>query len=156
MKARLAGSGDMERVVELWRELMAVHQPLEQELYAVELHSSQTYGAWVRRNVNGGDGFVGVVPVGGEIAGYILAARGLRAPIFKVREVGMIFDLVVAREHRRKGVGRLLVEFARQRFSNMGIGFLQVNFDVSNAQASVFWAALGFQTRLAEAYSRQK
>ena len=64
----------------------------------------------------------------------------------------MIFDLMVSPAVRSQGVGRRLVGAASQKFSKRGIRDLQVNYDPRNEEAAGFWAAMGFQTLLHEAY----
>ena len=89
------------------------------------------------------------------IVGYLMGSVGQRAPVYAVRTVGMIFDLMVQPDVRGQGLGRQLVNFAAEEFGRRGIKDLQVNYDPRNLEATEFWTALGFRTLLHEAYRQE-
>ena len=150
---RPARQTDLAAIVELWETLMAAHLPLHEELYQTEVHGPDSYRAWVRRHMDDRRGVVLVAEYQQSTVGYVLGAQGARSPVFSVRRVGMIFDLSVASGARRKGIGSRLVEAVREKFQDMGIRHMQVNFDPRNESASRFWARQGFETLLCEAYA---
>lgn len=131
---------------------MDAHQTLDPDLYRLAHNANATYAAFVRQQRIDGRGLLVVADVGGEVMGYTLGCAGRRSPCYAVRDIGMIFDLVVDPTHRRAGIGHALVEAATTRFRGMGLSRLQVNFSPDNVTASQFWPALGFQTLLHEAY----
>ena len=143
---------DLDPIVNLWSGLISHHRSLEPRLYQTEIHAPASYRAFVRRKLDDRDGMVLVADRDGEILGYLLGGVGQRAPVYVVRSVGMIFDLMVMPDLRRQGVGRRLVETARTEFGRLGIHDIQVNFAPMNGEATAFWAALGFETLLHEAY----
>ncbi|MBV69748.1 MAG: hypothetical protein CMH52_00235 [Myxococcales bacterium] len=145
---------DLDQVVVLWGQLMEHHRSLEPRLYDTETHSPATWRAWVRRKLDESDSVIRVVERDGTVVGYILGSIGQRAPVYVVRTVGMIFDLVVDSDHRGQGLGRALVDDLTHEFNRRGITDIQVNYDPNNQEASYFWQALGFKTLLHEAYRR--
>jgi ribosomal protein S18 acetylase RimI-like enzyme len=152
ISVRPARVSDLPAIVELWEALMAAHFELEPELYRTEPHGPDTYRAWVRRHMGDRKGVVFVAEDANVVLGYVLGAVGQRSPVFSVRRVGMIFDLVVRQDQRRRGVGRTLVEASRERFEDFGIRHLQLNFDPRNEAAAGFWEKMGFEILLCEAY----
>lgn len=150
---RPAHRADIPAIVTTWRTLMATHQAIDPVLYQTEPHADATYRAFLRRHLDKSGSVVLVaITDRGAVAGYLTGGTGQRAPMFTVREVGMVFDLVVEPAWRRQGIGRALVEHALSHFRRRGLSHVQVNFDPGNDEASRFWPAQGFRTLLCEAY----
>ncbi len=149
---RPATAADLGAIVQRWRELMEVHERIDPVLYATEAHASGTYRAFLRRQLDDKRGVLLVAEADGRIVGYLVGGFGRRAPMFSVREVGMIFDLVVSPTHRRRGLGERLVEVAEAEFRRMGLRYSQVNFAPTNESAAGFWPKQGFSVLLTEAY----
>ncbi len=181
---RPATPADLPSLLDRWRELMRYHQGLDPELYALTHSGERTYRAFVRRMIDNHDGLVLVAPGGpdtathadpgatssfrldldasppdrpsrpGHLAGYLVGGLGQRAPMFRVRAVGMIHDLAVHPDHRRRGIGRALVDAALDHFRQRGLDHIQVDWDPQNPAATAFWTTLGFAPRLTEAYRK--
>ncbi len=154
VRVRRATRADLPAIVARWLELMATHQAIDPVLYATADHAEGTYRAFVRRHFDKPDSVVLVATDAGDrdVLGYLVGGGGQRAPMFRVRQVGMIFDLAVRPDQRRRGVGGALVDAALAHFQQRGMPFVQVNFDPGNQSASAFWPARGFEVLLCEAY----
>ncbi|MCA9557074.1 MAG: GNAT family N-acetyltransferase [Myxococcales bacterium] len=153
VRVRTATAADLDAIVDRWRELIDAHAALEPVLYAVEAHAASSYRAFVRRQLDAHRGLVLVADRGdARGVGYLMGGVGRRAPVYTVREVGMVFDLAVRPDLRGQGVGSALVDVAVERFAGWGLDWVQVNFAPGNALAAPFWQARGFTTLLSEAY----
>lgn len=71
-----------------------------------------------------------------------LTAHTLPMTRSDAREI-FIYDIAVRPEHRRRGVGRLLITDLRQRAAVSGIDFLFVPADNADTHALEFYRALG-------------
>jgi ribosomal protein S18 acetylase RimI-like enzyme len=82
------------------------------------------------------------ITLDGKRAGFILF--GFESHRFLPRLTGMIYELYVAPEHRRRGAGeaaaRLAVEFLQQRRASK----IQLEVMDGNAKAAALWKKLGF------------
>ena len=58
---------------------------------------------------------------------------------------GLIDEVVVARSHRGRGIGRLLVSAAADRCRELGCCELEVSTEKANTAAREFYAELGFE-----------
>lgn len=156
VRIRRATPADLPAIVRRWRELVAEHADLAPDLYGLAPHADATYAATVRGQMADRDALVLVAtpPDGGEIDGYLTGGLGLRAPVYVVREIGMIFDLAVRPERRRAGVGAALLAEAGRIFAGRGVERLQVDYNPDNPSARGFWTRNGFETLCVEAYRR--
>lgn len=77
-----------------------------------------------------------VAEADGEIAGCC----GIR----NIAGEGEITNVVVAEKHRRKGIGRMLMEYMLERASEVGIGDCTLEVRVSNLPAITLYESLGF------------
>ena len=85
-----------------------------------------------------------VAEAGGAHVGYLLAHTGEAQPIFELRRHGVITDVYVVPEERRKGLGRRLVEQAVRFFGEREVKDCRANVLAANGAAKAFWTALGF------------
>ena len=85
------------------------------------------------------DGFdVFLVEDGGRPIGYMM---------FKVEgNSGFIDDIVIAKEERRKGIGRALVSYAEAIAKSAGCSFMKT--DTTENAEGIPWRSYGFWTRL--------
>ncbi|MBQ8598030.1 MAG: ribosomal protein S18-alanine N-acetyltransferase [Lachnospiraceae bacterium] len=74
----------------------------------------------------------------GEIAGCC----GIR----NIAGEGEITNVVVAEKHRRKGIGRKLMEYMLKRAALVGIGDCTLEVRVSNLPAITLYESLGFKS----------
>ena len=92
-----ATAADVPAIVARWADLLGAHRTLEPRLFRPAAHSEGTYAAFVRRLIDRREAVVLVARGPGEpVVGYLLGGPGQRSPTWAVRDIGMIFDLVVA------------------------------------------------------------
>ena len=58
---------------------------------------------------------------------------------------GQINELVVTTSHKRKGIGRQFFQSCIEWFRSQNVQRVEVNFNVQNPEASVFWTQMGFK-----------
>jgi len=69
-----------------------------------------------------------------------------RQSILHDRPTGLIDELVVSRDFRGRGVGRLLMDAALDRCRDLGCCEAEVSTETSNLQAQKFYRKCGFDT----------
>ena len=77
----------------------------------------------------------------GEVVGG-LSAYELAVLATEAREL-FIYDVAVAASHRRQGVGRALIEFARELCASRGLSAMYVAASSDEAHAVAFYEATG-------------
>ncbi len=152
MIVRPAKPTDLDYIVALWGILMQSHRELDPVLYETKENAFDTFRAFARRQMGRRECIFLVAEDGGGAVAYLLGAIGQRSPVYSVHHIGMIYDLVVSPNYRRRGIGEKLVSTAQEWFLDRGVRHLQVNFDPRNDSSSNFWPKMGFETLLSEAY----
>jgi ribosomal protein S18 acetylase RimI-like enzyme len=84
-----------------------------------------------------------VALVDGEIVGYASVAVREQPSFYKVKWVGVISGLMVAKGHRRKGIATRLLAGARGYFQRRGIRFFTVYTAAVNQAAVEFYEQNG-------------
>ena len=93
----------------------------------------------IRRYLRRNPGMSFVHEVGGEVVGAVLCGTDGRR--------GFLHHLAVAPGHRRRGVGRTLVERALHSLSSAGIDKCHLMVLPSNTAARAFWKSAGWVER---------
>ena len=78
-----------------------------------------------------------------RLSGSITAICIVASAIYRVSEVGFISEIAVTRLSRRLGVGRALIDGARDWFRARHVLEFQLSTAVWNEQAQQFWKAVG-------------
>ena len=76
-----------------------------------------------------------------ECEGEIAGCCGIR----NIAGEGEITNVVVAAKHRRKGIGRMLMEYMLNRAKEVGIGDCTLEVRISNLPAISLYESLGFK-----------
>ncbi len=74
-----------------------------------------------------------------------LAGLHVMPTLHREKPVGRINVLVVAKDHRGQGLGRLLVETAETKLRALGCGLIEITSNDSLAKAHDFYCHLGYQ-----------
>ncbi len=88
-----------------------------------------------------------VAEIDGSIAGFVVG-------YVSIRRLGHVVTLDVAFEHRRRGIGRALLEELLRRFAAAVVKEVRLEVDVDNGGAIAFYERFGFHRlrRLADYY----
>jgi ribosomal protein S18 acetylase RimI-like enzyme len=65
--------------------------------------------------------------------------------MFKVKKSGLIADIFIEDNCRRKGAGNKLIEVCFDWFKQNNISFIEISVEVSNDKAMNFWNKNGFK-----------
>ena len=84
-----------------------------------------------------------VALVGGAIVGYASVAIRDQPGFYKIKRVGAISGLMVAKDHRRKGIASQLLAEAKDFFQRRGIRFFIVYTAAANRAAVEFYERNG-------------
>ncbi len=79
----------------------------------------------------------------GERAGFVMVGRS--ASVFTDQEQAFVYDIAVAPEFRRRGIGRVLMEQAEAHARDHGMAFITLMVDSHNEAARALYTKLGFQ-----------
>lgn len=81
----------------------------------------------------------------GEIVGFMLCLLSPNAPVFKERKIGVISDVFVLEERRRKGVASKMLDVAIRWFRKNKVRSVQLGVAHHNMEARAAWRNLGFE-----------
>jgi GNAT superfamily N-acetyltransferase len=142
-EVRLARHRDLDGLVQLWRELMQHHAPLDPHY---ELAAGAP-DAWVRHLAELLAAESGAVFVSGEEGSpdaFCSVEVRSGSPVLAEPARAEITDLFVSPALRRTGHGRALVEAALAWLREREIVRVEVRVVTANAQGQAFWRALGW------------
>ena len=145
---RPAAAQDYDGLCEIITEVDEIHRqqcphifqkppgPARERAYILERLADEDHGLFVAK-------------VSGRVAGFLhLVARDAPPiPILVPRRLAMVDSLVVRRDLRRAGVGRVLMERAEQWAREQGAAELELNVFEFNTDAIAFYRSLGYGTR---------
>jgi GNAT superfamily N-acetyltransferase len=107
-----------------------------------------------RLAANKGNALVAVHPDDGVVG--VIFGRIVVNNRYIPTQAGLIDQLYVLPEHRRRGIARLLVAAVCRYFASHKVNDLSLRYVMSNAEASQFWTALGFEPRIVTAGAKRQ
>ena len=80
----------------------------------------------------------------GNIAGYFRGAIEPSPMYVTPKKIGVIYDIYVKGNHRKQGVGELLMKEVLDWFESKNIKNIELSVDARNTSAINFWKKFGF------------
>jgi GNAT superfamily N-acetyltransferase len=145
MKVRRATGEDIGFIAALWLELVAYHNALDPDLPTTTDESEEQYAHFVYRYMQRGDGVVFLaVDSKGAIVGYVFGMLTNLVPdLFAPLHGGMVVDLYVQADARRRGVGRALYGALVGWFRAKDVRTVEWDVAANNPAGRAFWQAVG-------------
>ena len=143
---RPANAADLGDITRLWRDLVGYHEALGGQNFRLTPGADRDWRNFLRGHIGQEERLCLVASVGGTIVGFLLGSVKERPGVFMERAYGHISDIYVDAAHRRKGVGKALVEEAVRWFGAKRLGRVRLQTDARNLLGLDFWRSLGFET----------
>ena len=140
---RRARHRDLEGLVELWRELMRHHAPLDPH-YTLAPGAAASWRQHVAGLLGGASGAVFVCGEEGAPDAFCSVELREASPLLSEAGRAEIADLFVSPTLRRSGRGRALVDAALAWIRERGIVRVEVRVVAANRDGQEFWRALGW------------
>jgi ribosomal protein S18 acetylase RimI-like enzyme len=148
---RRATPADLQRLGRLGALLVEEHHAFDPRRFlAARPGTPEGYASFMSTQLEDPDKAVLVADDNGDVIGYAYAAAegydymALRGP------AGVLHDVIVAPEHRGRGVGRLLVEAALAFLRSSGVPRVVLSTAERNEAAQRLFASMGFRRTMIE------
>jgi ribosomal protein S18 acetylase RimI-like enzyme len=139
---RAARPADLQQLSQIWLELMRFHEETD-DRFALAEDGDARWRQLAQEILYRDDGFLLVAELTGRTVGFVLGWVARNPPIYRTSDVGFVSEIAVTAWARRKGIGRALVEAARDWFGRHGLEEFQLSTAVWNDTARRFWEAIG-------------
>ena len=148
---RAATAADTKMIGRLGALLVRVHHEFDAERFiAASAETERGYGSYLQSQLANPDIIVLVAERDGDVLGYTFAGvegydyMSLRGP------AGVLYDIVVAPEHRGSGVGRALLEATLAALEARGAPRVVLSTAERNEAAQRLFARAGFRRTMIE------
>jgi ribosomal protein S18 acetylase RimI-like enzyme len=148
---RRATPADLPCVGRLGALLVGEHYEFDPRRFlAAKPRTPEDYASFISTQLEDRDKAVLVADDNGDVIGYAFAAvegydyMSLRGP------AGVLHDLIVAPEHRGRGVGRLLLDSALEFLRSRGVPRVVLSTAERNEGAQRLFARMGFRRTMIE------
>jgi len=81
----------------------------------------------------------------GRIVGFMLCLLEPNVPVYRERKIGVISDVYVKEERRRKGLAKKMFDFAAKWFKKNKVRTVRLKVAADNLEARAAWRMLGFE-----------
>ncbi len=144
---READEDDLEKMSKLWYELALMHQDMMIE-YALVHDAKYEWVKFMEESMKNNSIISFLAEEKGEVLGFVSISLRRRGPIFKLRNIGAIMDLIVREDMRNRGIGTSLVLKAESWIRKKGFHMAVLTVAPENQGAIEFWDKLGYKTYL--------
>lgn len=143
MEVVRALKSDILAILEIWKELMDFHIPFDSR-YTLSKGAEESMGENLARLIKAEDALVIIAVENTKVLGYGTAKIDKYPPVFVKQTCGTIQDLAVSSEHRRKGIGELMLKEMLDWFRSQGIDRVELRVASMNTVGYSFWRKHGF------------
>ena len=141
---------DIPAVLPLVARTIAFHEELDEARFGAVRDAHLRYADWMRRLAGSASGAFLVAEIDGAIAGFVLGQVQEEYRMYRTGRYGMLHDLWVEPERRRKGIARGLVLAALQRFWQAGVKQVRLDTSARNTAAQRLFVSCGFRPSVIE------
>lgn len=149
LKIRDATEDDLEEVCDLWYELAKHHERLS-DRFRLSLDSKAQWSRYLRKRFSEISTKLIVAQEDGRLVGFMLCLLEPNVPIYRERKLGVVSDVYVAEEHRRRGVAKAMFDRAAAWFRKNKVASVRLNVAADNLEARAAWRMLGFEPHMIE------
>ena len=144
MSVIIETSGDAEEIVELLEQVHEEHRQRRPQWFKTFDRTAALEGQRVRLSRPGAQMFVARAE--GVCVGYALVCERVRPENpFRYASRSLAIDqMAVSKEHRRQGIGTLLMDRVRAEAARRGVQRVELNVYSGNDDAQRFYQAQGF------------
>jgi len=143
MEVVRALKSDIPAILEIWKELMDFHVPFDSR-YTLSDGAEESMNDHLERLVEAEDALVIMAVENTKPLGFGIARIRNYPPVFIKQTHGTIEDLAVSSEHRRKGIGELMLNEMLDWFRSLGIDRVELRVASMNTVGYSFWRKHGF------------
>ena len=133
-----ARKSDIPAILEIWKELMDFHVPFDSR-YTLSDDAEESMGKNLERLIEAEDALVIMAVENTKPLGFGIARIRNYPPVFIKQTCGTIADLAVSSEHRRKGIGELMLKEMLDWFRSQGIDRVELRVASMNTVGYSFW-----------------
>lgn len=134
---------DLDDVVDLWGMLARHHEQISEE-FTLAWDGQRKWSKYLRAKFDEISTKLIVAEENSKIVGFMLCLLSPNAPVFKERKVGVVSDVFVLEERRRKGVTKKMLDVAVKWFRKNKVRTVQLGVAHDNLEARAVWRTIGF------------
>ncbi|HDZ22662.1 hypothetical protein LCGC14_0303910 [marine sediment metagenome] len=142
---RDATEADLDRVAELWAEMIELHHGLDERFWRRKPNGDEIFRQWMAEAVGDEKCVLVVAEVDGAVAGFVHGSLVDAPPAVEDKISGNITDVSVGFDYRGKGIGKKLMAAALEWFAAHEAEDITLLAAVKNDCAVSFYEALGFE-----------
>jgi ribosomal protein S18 acetylase RimI-like enzyme len=151
MQITVAEDSHVPGIVEVWKELMDFHRDIDPHWTRSE-NGHTNWENFLREMMKSEDAQVLVAVDKGHVVGYSISEIGKYQPIIQRETRGVINDMAVISDYRRKGIGEEMLSRIRQWFDSRNIDRIELSVAARNQIGYSFWKKHGFQDYMHRLY----
>jgi len=151
---RVALPEDVVAISKLWFKFMEYNAAFDNS-FEVKPKSSARFAREIQQRLIDPNYRIAVAEMDDELVGYCFSYVSKKPYFFKLGKFGFIGDLYVLDLHRRRGIGRILVDDAHGFFRRRGVNQVELLVATKNVETIKFWERLGYIRLLEWLYKKQ-
>ncbi|MEW5748690.1 MAG: GNAT family N-acetyltransferase [Candidatus Thermoplasmatota archaeon] len=147
IEVREARPEDLPGVVGLWEQMIEHHTRLSHH-FTLSRDGVRRFSKYLASKYSERSTKLLVATQDGRLVGFMLCLLSPNAPVFKERTLGVVSDVYVAPELRKRGVAREMLKVALRWFKKNRVATVQLNVAAANLEARAAWGQLGFKPHM--------
>lgn len=146
---RLARAEDVERIGTLWLDMVNYHRTLDPHLFRASRSGAKMYAQRIEQRLADPRTRVLVVEIDHDIVAYALGMiADITTDVFEPLRSGLLADIYVTPDYRRRGWGRRMVQRLMLWFRSLDVQHFEWHVSAGNSGAISFWRSIGGTTTM--------
>src|SRR5271157_461738 len=144
---RPAKSNEIDAIVSLWKEFVADPSAIDEPI-PTHTENTKKQTQFLGELIDHDPRQVLVAEEGGQLVGYLACKREVKPLLETQKKQSYIANLYVKASHRKKGIGKELLQVCLKDLNDLGPREVELYVWVSNEDAMRLYKAMGFKEHM--------
>lgn len=151
MEITVAKDAHIPGIVEVWKELMDFHMDIDPRFTRSE-NGHISFEKHLRDMIGSEDTHILVALDNNTVVGFSICQIGKHPPVFEHETYGLISDMAVKSDYRRRGIGERMLTKIYKWFESRNINRIELSVAARNQVGYSFWKKHGFRDYMHRLY----